>query len=166
MTTYTVATRIATGPVALALSAVLAGCASSTSPTSSAPPTISSSTAPAAQAHNQADVTFATDMIPHQDHRDADHARQRGSLRSPLPHRSQPGLRNLLAARSVRWAPAFVYSTDAGGAVGLLPCGWLSIRQDSRVWSGSPLKRQVVRRRSPGRRATCRHLSPCAYQDW
>jgi uncharacterized protein (DUF305 family) len=64
MTTYTVATRIATGALALALSAVLAGCAS-TSPTSSAPPATTSSTAPAAQAHNQADVTFATEMIPH-----------------------------------------------------------------------------------------------------
>ncbi|HEV7788760.1 MAG TPA: DUF305 domain-containing protein [Pseudonocardia sp.] len=64
MTTYTVATRIATGTLALALSAVLAGCAS-TSPTSSAPPATTSSTAPAAQAHNQADVTFATEMIPH-----------------------------------------------------------------------------------------------------
>jgi uncharacterized protein (DUF305 family) len=65
MTTYTVATRIATVAVALTLSAVLAGCASSTSPTSSAPPATASSAAPVAQAHNQADITFATDMIPH-----------------------------------------------------------------------------------------------------
>lgn len=71
MITRTVATRTATVAVALTLSAVLAGCASSTSPTSSAPPATTSnpattsSTAPAAQAHNRADITFATEMIPH-----------------------------------------------------------------------------------------------------
>jgi uncharacterized protein (DUF305 family) len=65
MTTYTVATRTATVAAALTLSAVLAGCASSTSPTSSAPPASTSSTAPVAQAHNRADITFATEMIPH-----------------------------------------------------------------------------------------------------
>jgi uncharacterized protein (DUF305 family) len=72
MITRTVATRTSTVAVALTLSAVLAGCASSTSPTSSAPPattsspaTTTSSTAPAAQAHNRADITFATEMIPH-----------------------------------------------------------------------------------------------------
>src|SRR5882757_10109618 len=65
MTTRTVATRIATATVALTVSAVLAGCATGTSPTSSAPPAPTSSTAPVTQAHNQADVTFATDMVPH-----------------------------------------------------------------------------------------------------
>jgi uncharacterized protein (DUF305 family) len=74
MITRTVATRTATVAVAVALtlSAVLAGCASSTSPTSSAPPpattsspATASSTVPAAQAHNRADITFATEMIPH-----------------------------------------------------------------------------------------------------
>jgi uncharacterized protein (DUF305 family) len=70
MITRTVATRTSTVAVALTLSAVLAGCASSTSPTSSAPPATASSpatssTAPAAQAHNRADITFATEMIPH-----------------------------------------------------------------------------------------------------
>ncbi|MCU1650628.1 MAG: copper resistance protein [Pseudonocardia sp.] len=70
MITRTVATRTATVAVALTLSAVLAGCASSTSPTSSAPPATASSpatssTAPAAQTHNRADITFATEMIPH-----------------------------------------------------------------------------------------------------
>src|SRR5882757_2612038 len=65
MTTRTVATRIATATVALTVSAVLAGCATGTSPTSSAPPAPTSSTAPVTQAHNQADITFATDMIPH-----------------------------------------------------------------------------------------------------
>jgi uncharacterized protein (DUF305 family) len=65
MTTRTVATRIAAITAALTVSAVLAGCGTNTSPTGSAPPATSSGTAAVAQAHNQADITFAQAMIPH-----------------------------------------------------------------------------------------------------
>ncbi|HTF53923.1 MAG TPA: DUF305 domain-containing protein [Pseudonocardia sp.] len=65
MTTRTVATRIAAITAALTVSAVLAGCGTNTSPTGSAPPATSSGTAAVAQAHNQADITFAQSMIPH-----------------------------------------------------------------------------------------------------
>jgi uncharacterized protein (DUF305 family) len=66
MTSRSFPTRIATVTVALTVSAVLAGCGNSASPTSSAPPPATTSSAtPVSPVHNQSDIAFATDMIPH-----------------------------------------------------------------------------------------------------
>jgi len=93
MTTRTVATRIATLTTALAaavtVSAVLAGCGSSTT-TSTPPATTSSGTAPVAQAHNQADNTFATDMIGH-------HAQAVSMAELAAQHASSPQVKDLAA---------------------------------------------------------------------
>ena len=96
MTTRTVATRIATLTTTIAaavtLSALLAGCGSSTSSTgSTAPPASgSASTAPVAQAHNQADITFATDMIGH-------HTQAVSMSKLAAQHASSPQVKDLAA---------------------------------------------------------------------
>ena len=96
MTMRTVATRIATLTTTIAaavtLSAVLAGCGSSTSSTGSTAPPASNSAkaAPVAQAHNQADITFATDMIEH-------HTQAVSMSKLAAEHASSPQVKDLAA---------------------------------------------------------------------
>lgn len=61
MTTRRIMTLVAAAAVALTVGAVLGGCGTNTTP----PSRSATSSSPVAQAHNQADITFAQGMIPH-----------------------------------------------------------------------------------------------------
>jgi uncharacterized protein (DUF305 family) len=61
MTTRTITTLVAAAAAALTVGAALSGCATNATP----PASTATSSPPVAQAHNQADITFAQGMIPH-----------------------------------------------------------------------------------------------------
>jgi uncharacterized protein (DUF305 family) len=62
MTTRKIMTLVAAAAVAVTVGAALGGCGTNATPPSSSSPSSSSTVA---QTHNQADITFAQDMIPH-----------------------------------------------------------------------------------------------------
>ena len=67
MNTRTLAIRIATTIATAVAAALMAGCGGNTTSTTNPPPTVAAPTSVVSQpqAHNQADVTFAQQMIPH-----------------------------------------------------------------------------------------------------
>jgi len=65
MTIRTIATRIAAAIATLTIGVVLAGCGSGSDAGNAPAPAATSGPASAAQAHNQADITFLQGMIPH-----------------------------------------------------------------------------------------------------
>jgi uncharacterized protein (DUF305 family) len=87
MTTRTIRTFVAAAAAALTVSGALSGCGTTATPPSSSSPSSSSAVA---QTHNQADITFAHDMIPH-------HAQAIAMSMMPAQQAGSPQVKNLAA---------------------------------------------------------------------